>query len=150
MGRFQGPCELFTYKLPMTPSLFCLFKIGIPFALKFHMHSTSIYGTYMCCDISNFDDISFIFFYRSSMIKNGFTCPLAIWPKLCITTSCNNQENITLVCKQWRLITTFVFSKNLHCIDNICKVVHLVMVMIGMNYCWRGLKGEVILLDLPH
>jgi hypothetical protein len=33
----------FTYKLPMTPSFFCLFKIEIPFVVKFHLRSTSIY-----------------------------------------------------------------------------------------------------------
>jgi hypothetical protein len=42
MGRFHGPREHFTYKLPMIPSLFYLLKIGIPFALEFHFHSASI------------------------------------------------------------------------------------------------------------
>jgi len=42
MGRFHGPCEHFTYKFPFTPSFFHLFKIEIPFALEFHLHSTSI------------------------------------------------------------------------------------------------------------
>jgi hypothetical protein len=41
-GGFHGPCEHVTYKVPLIPSLFYLFKIEIPFALKFHLQSTFI------------------------------------------------------------------------------------------------------------
>jgi hypothetical protein len=42
MWRFHGPCEYFFCELPMTPSHFYAFKIGFSFALKFHLHFTSI------------------------------------------------------------------------------------------------------------
>jgi hypothetical protein len=32
--------------------------------------------------------------------------------------------------------------------DNSTKVVHVVMDLVGMNLCWGGPKGRVILLDL--
>jgi hypothetical protein len=110
MGRFHGPCEHSTCELLMTPSIFWLFKIGIPFAFKFHR----------CYDILDFDDFSFPFFYKSSVMKNGLTCPFVIWPKLCITSTQSSWENATIVCTQWRLMITFVFSNNLHCINIIC------------------------------
>jgi hypothetical protein len=81
-------------------------------------------------------------------MKNGLTCSLVIWPKLCITFSCSNRQNATLVNTQQRLTITFVLSNNLHNINSICKVVHQVMVLIRMNYCWGRLEGWVILLDL--
>jgi hypothetical protein len=56
MGRFHAPYEHFTYKLPMTPFLFYLFKIGIPFALHFHL------CFHLCCDILDFANLSFPFF----------------------------------------------------------------------------------------
>ncbi len=111
--------------------------------LEFHLHSSSICTPFdlcfhLCYDISNFVGISFPFFYKNSVMKSGLTCPLAIWSKLCTTFGCNNRENVALVCTLQRLMTTFTFSNNLHCINNICKVVHLVMVLIGMNcYCGR-------------
>jgi hypothetical protein len=37
---------------------------------------------------------------------------------------------------------------NLHCIDNTYKVIHLIMDLIGLNCCWGGLEGLVILIDL--
>jgi hypothetical protein len=37
---------------------------------------------------------------------------------------------------------------NLQCINNTYKVVHLVMVLIGMNCCWGGFEGQVIMLAL--
>ncbi len=114
----------------------------IPSTLHFHL------CLHLCCDILDFVDFSFPFLCKSSMMKSGLTCPLAIWSKLCITSGCISQENVALVCIQWYLTTTFVFSNNLHCIDNICKVVHLVMVLIGMNCCWGGFEGQVIMLAL--
>jgi hypothetical protein len=42
MGRSHGPCEYFFCKVPMTPFHFYAFKIGVSFALKFHLHFTSI------------------------------------------------------------------------------------------------------------
>jgi hypothetical protein len=114
----------------------------IPSTFHFHM------CFHMCCDIFYFVNISFPFFYRNSMMKNGLTCPLAIWWKLCITSGCSTWENVALVYTQQRLMTTFMFSNNLHCINNTYKVVHLVMVLVGLNCCWRGLKGWMILLDL--
>ncbi len=118
--------------------------IRIPSALHFYM------WFHLCCDILYFVNLSFPFFYRSSMMMRGLTYPLVIWSKLCITFSCNSWENMTLVCTQQHLMTTFMFSNNLHCIDSTYKVVHLVMVMIGMNYCWGGPKAWMILLDLPQ
>ncbi len=131
-------------------SLFLLFIqnwnsicIQVPFAVHFHM------CFHLCCDILDFANLSFLFFCRNLVMKSGLTCPLVIWPKLCITFGCNSWENMTFVYMQKCLTTTFVLSKNLHCIYNTCKVVHLVMVLIGMNCCWGGPEGQVILLDLP-
>jgi hypothetical protein len=74
--------------------------------------------------------------------------PFVILPKLCITFGYSSQKNTALVCIQQHL-TTIVLLNNLHCIDSTCKVVHLVMVLIGMNCCWKGPEGRVILLYLP-
>jgi hypothetical protein len=43
---------------------------------------------------------------------------------------------------------TFMLSNSLHWINNIYKVVQLIMDLIGMNYYWKGCKGRVILLNL--
>ncbi len=143
MGRFHGPCEHFTYELPMNPFLFYYSK------LEFYLHSNSICTPFhLCCDISNFTNLSSPFFYISLVMKNGLTCPLIIWLKLCITSNCRSWKTATLICTQQCLTTTFMFSNNLHYIDNIGKVVHLVMVSIGMNCCWGGPKSQVILLNL--
>ncbi len=150
MGRLHGPCEHFTYKLPMTPFSLLFIQnwnsicIQIPSALHFHM------CFHLCCDILYFANLSFPFFYRSSMMKRGLTYPFAIWSKLCITFGYNRRGNTTLIYTQRHLMITFMFSNNLHCIDSTCKVVHLVMVLIGMNYCWGGPEGRMILLNLPQ
>ncbi len=91
-------------------------------------------------DILNFVDIFFPLSCKSSMMGSGRTCPLAIWYKLCITSSYSNWENGALVCTQRHSMIMFVLSNNLHCIDNTCKVVHLVMDPKRMNCCWRGHK----------
>jgi hypothetical protein len=104
----------------------------VPFALHFHM----------CCDILDFVNLSFQFFCRNSMMKNGLTYSLAIWPKMCITFGCSSWENTTLIYTQQRLMTTFMLLNNLHCINNVYKVVHLVMVLIGMNCWWGGSGGS--------
>jgi hypothetical protein len=114
----------------------------IPSSLHFHLYF------HLCCDILDFVDFSFPFFYRSSMMKSGLTCPLVIWLKLCITFNCSSQENVALVCTQRHMMITFVLSNNLHCIDSTCNVVHLVMVLIGMNCRWKGLESQMTLLNL--
>jgi hypothetical protein len=76
-------------------------------------------------------------------MKSGLTFPLVILSKLSITFDYNNKEKATLVCTQQCLTITFMLSNNLHYIDNICKVVHLIMVLIGMNCCWKRLAGQV-------
>jgi hypothetical protein len=60
----------------------------------------------------------------------------------------NNQKNVALVYTQRHSTTMFMFSNNLHFINNTCKVVHLVMDLIRMNCCWGGHKDQTILLDL--
>jgi hypothetical protein len=55
---------------------------------------------------------------------------------------------MTLVYTQRCLTNMFMFSHSLHCIDSCCKVVHMVMDLIKMNYCWGGPKDRVVLLDL--
>jgi hypothetical protein len=116
--------------------------IRVPSALHFHL------CFHLCCDVWDFVDISFPFFYRSLIMKSGLTCPLVIWPKLCITSSCNSRQIATLVSTQQHLTTTLVLSNNLHNINSTCKVVHQGMVLIRLNYCWRRFEGQVILLDL--
>jgi hypothetical protein len=72
--------------------LFFLFAFNIKksFALQFHLHFR--------CDILDFVNVFFPLTYRSSVMKNGRTCPLVIWQKLCITSSCRCRENMTFVC----------------------------------------------------
>ncbi len=122
-------------------------KLGI------HSHSNSICTLFPSLPPSLLWDYWFSWFSipficTSSMMKSGLICPIAISLKLSITFGCNNWKNMTLVYTQWCLMTTFMLSNSLHYIDSTCKVVHLVMVMIGMNCCWEGLMGQVILLDL--
>jgi len=81
------------------------------------------------------------------MMKNGRTCPLIIWSKLCITSGCNNWGIVTLVYTHWHLMIMFGLSNNLHYMENICKGVQLVMNLIGMNRCWGGPNGLVIFLN---
>jgi hypothetical protein len=95
----------------------------IPFALLFQL----------CCDNSDFVDVFFLLTYKSSMMKSGWTCPLVIWQKLCISFSCNSWENVALVCTQQRPMIKFVLSNNLHFIKNACEVVELVMDLMKMN-----------------
>jgi hypothetical protein len=116
--------------------------IWIPFAFYFHL------CLHLYCEIIDFVDFKFPFICRNSMMKNETTCPFIIWLKLSITSSCNSWENATFFCTQQHLIITFVLSNNLHYIYSTCKVVHLVMVRIGMNYCWIGPVGQMILLNL--
>jgi hypothetical protein len=47
-------------------------------------------------------NLSFLFLCRSSMMKSGLTFPLVVWPKLCITSSCNNKK-----CDTYLYITMF-------------------------------------------
>jgi hypothetical protein len=125
MGRFHGPCEHFTYELPFTPSFFCLFKIEMPFALEFHVHFTSIFVV----------TFQILLIFLGQKLSDEKWVHMPTLPKLCITSSCSNWENKAFIYTQRCLITTFVLSKKLHCIDSTCKVVHLVMVLRGMNYC---------------
>jgi len=53
--------------------------------------------------------------------------------KLCITFGCNDWGIKALIFTHQRMRITFGLSNNLHCIDNTCKGVQLVMDMIGMN-----------------
>ncbi len=116
---------------------------------EFHLLSNSITLSFqLYCDISNFADILFPLTYKSSMMKSGWTCTFVMWQKLCITSSCSNQENAALDCTQQHPMTMFVFSNNLCCINNICQVVQLVMDLIKMKFCWGGHKDRVILLNL--
>jgi hypothetical protein len=114
----------------------------IPSSLRFHL------CFHLCCDIFYFANISFPFFYKSSVMKSGLTCPLAIWLKLCITFGYNSWENVTLIYTQQLLAMTFILSNTLHYINSTYKVVHLVMVLIEMNCCWGGPEGRMILLNL--
>jgi hypothetical protein len=114
----------------------------IPSTLHFHLCS------HLYCDISYFADLSFPFLCRSSMMKSGLTCSLVIWPKLCITFGCSCWENAKLICTQQCLTITFMILNNLHCINNTCKVVHLVIILIRMNCCWKRPEGWTILLNL--
>jgi hypothetical protein len=50
--------------------------IRVPSTFHFHL------CFHMCCDILDFANISFPFFYRNSVMKSGLTCPFVIWPKL--------------------------------------------------------------------
>jgi hypothetical protein len=105
-------------------------------------------GLHFHCDIIIFIDLLFPLICRSSILKSWQTCPLVIWHKLCVTSSCNNWGNVPLVYIQQCPTTMFMLSNNLHCINSTCKVVHLIMDLVGMNCCWRGPKGQVILLNL--
>jgi hypothetical protein len=84
---------------------------------------------------SDIPKFSFNFHYNEKGFKIIENHVLAIWLKPCITFSCNIRKNATLVYTQQRLSITFVLSNNLHYVDSTCKVVHLVMVLIGMNCC---------------
>ncbi len=81
-------------------------------------------------------------------MKSRPTFPLTILPKLSIIFGYNSNEKAALVCTQQHLTTTFVLSNNLHYRDNTCKVVHLVMVLIGMNCRWKRLASQVNLARL--
>jgi hypothetical protein len=116
---------------------------------EFHLLSNSItFWLQLYCDILDFANIFFPLTYRSSIMRSKWTCPFVIWQKLCITSGCSSWENAALVYTQWHLMTMFVLSNNLCCIDNTCKVVQLVMDLIKMNCCWGGHKDRVIVLNL--
>jgi hypothetical protein len=113
-----------------------------PFALYFH---PCFHFSY---EIIDFVNLQFSFICISLVMKNGPTFPFAILPKLSITFGCNSWENTTLVCTQQHLTTTFMLSNSLHYIDSTCKVVQSIMVLIGMNCCWKGLTSQMNLARL--
>ncbi len=120
-----------------------VFNTWIPFALQFHYTLTLILLWHF-----RFVNILFPLTYKSSMMRSGWICPFVLWQKLCITSNCNSRENVTLIFTQQHLMTMFMLSNSLHCIDNTCKVVQLVMDPIKMNCCWGRHKDWVILPNL--
>ncbi len=125
------------------PSLLCIqnYKMSIFTKLPFVVH------LFIHCNISKYSNAPFPLIYRSLTMSNGQTCPLAIYPKLCITFGCSNWGITTLVCTQQCLMIMFEPSNNLHCIENSCKGVQLVMDLIRINCCWGGPNILLILLD---
>jgi hypothetical protein len=88
---------------------------------------------FLRCNISNFFDDSFPLIYISLTMKNGGTCPFIA--KIVQTSNCSNWGIVALVNTLQCLTITFELSNNLHYIDNTCEGVHLVMDLIGMNFC---------------
>jgi len=112
--------------------------------LEFHLHFTSI-------SIVTFQILLMFPFLQSIEVQwwgMGGHAHLQSRKKLCITSSCNNQEITTLVYTQQRLTSMFVLSNNVHYTYNTCKVFHLVMDSIGMNCCWGRPEGLLIVLNL--
>jgi hypothetical protein len=78
-------------------------SLSLPFVQNWNSICTRILSAlhfhlcfHFCCNILDFANLSFPFFYISSMMKNGLTCPLAILLKLCITFYCSSQEKVAL------------------------------------------------------
>jgi hypothetical protein len=95
MGRFHGPCEHFTYELPMIPFSFVNSKLGI------HSHSNSICTLFLSLLPSLLWDYWFCwssipFICRSSVMKSGLICPFTISLKLSIKSGCNNWKKLHL------------------------------------------------------
>jgi hypothetical protein len=67
-------------------------------------------------------------------MSSGQTCQLAILLKLYITFNYNGQENATPPYKQQHVMTMYKLLSNPQYTNIICKVVHLTMVLIRMNY----------------
>jgi hypothetical protein len=112
---------------------------------ELHLHFTSIKVSISIWHFkfrSSF--LSFDFVEVQVLMRSGRICPLVIYHKSCITSSYSNWENAALVYTQWCLMITFMLSNNLHCINITCKVVHLVMDLIGMNCCWGRPNGRLV------
>jgi hypothetical protein len=125
------------------PSIMCIENYKMSIFTKF---SFVVY-LFFCYNILDFFNASFPLKYISLMMKNGWTCPFVIEPKFCIAFGCNNRGIAAFVYTLRCLTMTFGFSNSLHCIDNTCERVHLVMDLIRMNFCWRRFGNLVILLD---
>jgi len=87
-------------------------------------------------------------------------CLAHIMPSIWMASLCSMASTFSHIFCVWSSICSsfrnnligimFMFLDSLHCISNTCKVVQLVMDMIGMNCCWRGCKGWLILIDLQQ
>jgi hypothetical protein len=125
------------------PSLMCIQNcmmsifIQVPFAIYL----------LLCCNISDFSWWFLSFDMHKFNDEEWVNMPTCNLLKVCITSGCNNWGFMALVSTQWHLMITFGLSNNLHCINNICEGVQLVVDLIGMNCCWGGHNGFMIMLD---
>jgi hypothetical protein len=92
---------------------------------EFHLHFISIWASIFVMTFQILLIFLFIWFVEVHLS----TCNLA---KTVHNIWLQQLKNATLVCTQRCQMITFELSNNLHCIDSVCKVVHLVMDMIGM------------------
>ncbi len=72
---------------------------------------------------------NFVCICRSSMTLIRQTYQLAILLTLCITSNFSSKENATPLCRHWHATNMFALLNNPHYTNNICKAIHLVMVL---------------------
>jgi hypothetical protein len=95
---------------------------------EFHLHFISIWASIFVVTFQILLIFLFLWFVEVH------------WWKMVHNIWLQQLKNATLVCTQQCRMTTFMLSNSLHCIYSVCKVVHLVMDLIGMIVVEEGLR----------